>query len=35
LVGLASAAIPMAVVWAGLGVWLGLAQRHRAGQGNR
>lgn len=30
LVALSSVAIPMAVVWAGLGVWLGLSQRRMA-----
>jgi ATP:ADP antiporter, AAA family len=30
LVGLAALAVPLALVWAGLGLWLGLTQRHVA-----
>jgi ATP:ADP antiporter, AAA family len=30
LVGLAALAVPLALVWAGLGLWLGLNQRHIA-----
>jgi len=33
LVGLASMAIPMAILWAGLGIWLGRAQRRMALEG--
>jgi ATP:ADP antiporter, AAA family len=35
LVGLASLAVPLAVVWAGLGIWLGLVQRRAAGHLDR
>ena len=30
LVGLSAVAVPLAVVWAGLGIWLGRRQQHRA-----
>jgi ATP:ADP antiporter, AAA family len=32
LVGLASVAVPLALMWAALGIWLGRAQRERAGR---
>jgi AAA family ATP:ADP antiporter len=32
LAALASVAVPLALVWAALGIWLGRAQRHRAGE---